>query len=152
MSYFPLKRASSPEQYMLGRTFLQETYISVDYDRWVFNISQAYSRGNPRVFAITSPSNATSDVAPHHFRISSGVYAGIGVGAGLTIIALALAVLLWHNKGEKRSRLANKRSLIRQRCMDKTYLGLKQWQKIEVSLTLLNIVRKSLVLSFSPGN
>jgi hypothetical protein len=101
MSYFPLKRASSPEQYMLGRTFLQETYISVDYDRWVFNISQVYSRGNPRVFAITSPSNATSDVAPHHFRISSGVYAGIGVGAGLTILALALAVLLWHNKGGK---------------------------------------------------
>jgi hypothetical protein len=58
--YFPLKRASG--LFVLGRVFLQETYISIDYDRARFNISQAYPQGgSTRVIAILPPSNTTSN-------------------------------------------------------------------------------------------
>jgi hypothetical protein len=39
-SYFPLRRAANSSQYALGRTFMQEAYITVDYERAKFNVSQ----------------------------------------------------------------------------------------------------------------
>jgi hypothetical protein len=39
-SYFPLKRASNSTQYTLGRTFFQEAYVTADYDRRTFSVSQ----------------------------------------------------------------------------------------------------------------
>ncbi|KAL2688992.1 hypothetical protein Neosp_003042 [[Neocosmospora] mangrovei] len=38
--YFPLKLAADESQYTLGRTFLQEAYLTADYERHVFNVSQ----------------------------------------------------------------------------------------------------------------
>lgn len=38
--YFPVKRASDPSQYTLGRTFFQEAYVVTDYDRGNFSIYQ----------------------------------------------------------------------------------------------------------------
>lgn len=38
---FPLRRASMPDQYLLGRAFPQETHVSVNYDTARLNISQA---------------------------------------------------------------------------------------------------------------
>ncbi|KAI0553194.1 aspartic peptidase domain-containing protein [Xylaria curta] len=37
--YFPLKRAKTTTQFTLGRTFLQEAYLSADYERRTFNVS-----------------------------------------------------------------------------------------------------------------
>ncbi|KAI0483276.1 acid protease [Xylariaceae sp. FL0804] len=37
--YFPLKRAANATQYTLGRTFLQEAYLTVDYETGTFNVS-----------------------------------------------------------------------------------------------------------------
>ncbi|MCJ1285384.1 hypothetical protein MMC26_004724 [Xylographa opegraphella] len=39
-SYFPIKRASNDSQYTLGRVFLQESYLIVDYERSQFSINQ----------------------------------------------------------------------------------------------------------------
>lgn len=39
-AYFPLRRAQNDTQYTLGRTFMQEAYITVDYERAKFNVSQ----------------------------------------------------------------------------------------------------------------
>ena len=39
--YFPLRRAENESQYVLTRTFLQEAYLLVDYERSLFSISQA---------------------------------------------------------------------------------------------------------------
>jgi hypothetical protein len=36
--YFPLQRAENDTQYTLGRTFLQEAYIIVDYERYNFSV------------------------------------------------------------------------------------------------------------------
>lgn len=40
-NYFPLRRAASDAQYRIGRAFLQEAYIIVDYDRNYFGVYQA---------------------------------------------------------------------------------------------------------------
>ena len=39
--YFPLRRAQNETQYALGRTFLQQVCLIVDYDRNRFSVSQA---------------------------------------------------------------------------------------------------------------
>jgi hypothetical protein len=39
--YFPLRRANTSAEYILGRAFLQRAYLSADYDRKVFNLSRA---------------------------------------------------------------------------------------------------------------
>ena len=39
--YFPLRRAQDATQYTLGRVFLQESYLIVDYERKNFSLSQA---------------------------------------------------------------------------------------------------------------
>ena len=38
--YFPIRRAANESQYVLGRTFLQEAYIVVDWERGNFTVGQ----------------------------------------------------------------------------------------------------------------
>lgn len=40
-NYFLIRRAANESQYVIGRAFLQEAYLSVDWERSYFNISQA---------------------------------------------------------------------------------------------------------------
>ena len=61
--FFPIRRASSADQYTLGRAFLQEAYIAVDYERRHFNVGQAvFSTPMPKSDIVTIwPSNGTND-------------------------------------------------------------------------------------------
>jgi hypothetical protein len=101
--YFPLRRAKDPGSYMFGRAFLQETYLTVDYERTNFSISQAYPTGGsayivPILSVIDPPATsnntgATTDVK--RSALSTGAQAGIGVGVGLFALALAILFLSW---------------------------------------------------------
>lgn len=103
--YFPLKRASNPHQYILGRAFLQEAHISVDYDNGYFNLSQAKSDGSQPDIVAIGPSTTKSFGPPttkpfgppttKSSRLSTGAYAGIGVGIGILAIAMGLLFLSW---------------------------------------------------------
>lgn len=104
--YFPLKRASSPAEYMLGRTFLQETYISVDYERLIFNLSQA-SHGNSAANIVPIPSQMEPTQTPDpplpsatnsSKGLSSAAYAGIGVGAGMAGLAALCLIMVWKRR------------------------------------------------------
>ncbi|KAI4962063.1 hypothetical protein J4E86_001095 [Alternaria arbusti] len=104
--YFPLKRASSPAEYMLGRTFLQETYISVDYERLIFNLSQA-SHGNSAANIVPIPSQMEPTQTPDPplpsatnspKGLSSAAYAGIGVGAGIAGFAALCLIIVWKKR------------------------------------------------------
>jgi hypothetical protein len=109
--YFPLKRASNTSLPMLGRAFLQETYITVDYERANFSISQAYpDGGSTRIVAIppitnsssiSTPSGNTTTYryleAPTH-ALSSAAYAGIGVGAGLVALLVIGVFVAWKRR------------------------------------------------------
>ncbi|PVH75653.1 acid protease, partial [Cadophora sp. DSE1049] len=44
--YFPLKRANSTTQYILGKTFFQEAYVIADYERLRFSVHQCKGVAN----------------------------------------------------------------------------------------------------------
>lgn len=102
--YFPIRRTLHQEIYMLGRAFLQGLYIIRDYQRANFSIFEAAFGGNSRVtpiLAIESEGNLgnnTTAIPQTTHRLSSGAYAGIGVGSAVAISLLAAAVLAWRRR------------------------------------------------------
>lgn len=67
VAYFPIRRAEDSSQYTLGRVFLQEAYITVDYNSRTFNVSQAVflDPPSPNVLPVppnlSQPANDTND-------------------------------------------------------------------------------------------
>ena len=88
--YFPLRRAANESQYTLGRTFLQEAYLIVDWERQNFSISQCeFSANMPSQLV---PIQSTS---PPSSGSSSGKTVGIAVGVVVAILAVAFAILVY---------------------------------------------------------
>ncbi|KIW97936.1 uncharacterized protein Z519_01520 [Cladophialophora bantiana CBS 173.52] len=96
-NYFPLRKAANSTQYTIGRAFLQETYLTVDYERNNFSISQAVftldAVSNVNLLAISRPDGSIWP-GPPGTGLSTGAKIGIGVGAGVGAL-LALALTLW---------------------------------------------------------
>ena len=97
--YFPIRRAANETQYTLGRVFLQEAYLSVDWERDVFNISQAVFTSPPLPLDVVTiePVNKTENLVPRPSQpgksIAAGAIAGIAIGAlGLLLF---LAGFVW---------------------------------------------------------
>ncbi|KAI1615148.1 aspartic peptidase domain-containing protein [Exophiala viscosa] len=97
-NYFPLRKAANSTQYTIGRAFLQETYLTVDYERNNFSISQAIfteeAVNNVNLLAITRPS---SSIFPGPKTGSSGITAGqaAGIGVSSAMTVLLVAALIW---------------------------------------------------------
>lgn len=77
--YFPLHRADNDTQYTLGRVFLQEAYLTVDYGRSNFSVSQ-------RTWELNAPKH-TVNILPQNATDSSGT--GNGTGTVPTVTAKA---------------------------------------------------------------
>lgn len=103
--YFPIRRAANDSQYTIGRVFLQETYLTVDSERGIFNISQAkFSNPMPssELVAITSidatnstaGGNSTITTDSQEGGLSGGAIAGIVVGA-VGALSILAGVLFW---------------------------------------------------------
>jgi hypothetical protein len=88
-NYFPIRRASKKS--VLGRAFLQEAYLVVDWERSNFTISPAANRQNRTrdVVPILSPREAR-----HSPALSVGAIVGIVIGA-VIVVVLLVAVLWW---------------------------------------------------------
>ncbi|KAH8732803.1 aspartic peptidase domain-containing protein [Phaeosphaeriaceae sp. PMI808] len=99
-NYFPLRRAANDSQFSLGRVFLQEVYMSVDWERDIFNISQAVFNSPPLApdFVTIEPKNRTNILIPRPLptnkTLSAGAIAGIVVGA-LALLALIAGLAWW---------------------------------------------------------
>ncbi|OBT45096.1 hypothetical protein VE00_05139 [Pseudogymnoascus sp. WSF 3629] len=104
-NYFPLKKAANDTQYTLGRTFLQEAYLTVDYERGNFSLSQCswVEGAEENIVAIASkdsavgnsdtPTGATATAgSPESSKsgLSTGAIAGISVAAVVVVVALAI--------------------------------------------------------------
>jgi len=93
--YFPLKRAENSTQYTLGRTFFQEAYLTADYERRNFSVSQcnwdpsAQSKIVPILSSSTTSTTDETTSSPNHpFKLSKGAIISIAVGgAGLLLVA-----------------------------------------------------------------
>ncbi|KAF2453424.1 aspartic peptidase domain-containing protein, partial [Lineolata rhizophorae] len=98
-NYFPIRRGANDTQYALGRAFLQEAYLIVDYERGNFTVAQASfpdsGMPDPEVVTIRSPDDEDDDAADGSGSgISTGAIAGIAVAAAVLLIA-ALAAFIW---------------------------------------------------------
>ncbi|CAF9917349.1 MAG: hypothetical protein ALECFALPRED_011113 [Alectoria fallacina] len=100
-NYFPLRRADNDTQYTLGRTFLQEAYLTVDWERQNFSISECLFSEDMQqnLVAIQSQSDLTTSGGS-----STGRTVGIAVGVvlGVLVIAAAIGGLLWKKHRDKR--------------------------------------------------
>ena len=94
-NYFPIRRATNPTQYTLGRAFFQEAYLIVDYETKNFSISQTAYPVPPESKIITinhhvAPAGPPTDPDPVTPPLSSSTIAGVTVGAAVGLIALAV--------------------------------------------------------------
>ena len=118
-NYFPLRIASNYTQYTIGRSFLQEAYLTVDYERNNFSVSQAKfaldSLTNINLVPITRPANSNF-TGPAGFTgqrtgLSTGAMAGVGIGAAaLALCFVGFIVYVFIIKKEKKRGVANSSS------------------------------------------
>lgn len=106
-NYFPLRRAANETQYTLGRTFLQEAHIIVDYERSNFSVNQAVFRDpNPEdIVTIQPKALALPETPPHHHHLSRGAIAGITVGAIALISAIITVIFFYARKHDMLKRV-----------------------------------------------
>lgn len=103
VNYFPIRRAANDTQYTIGRTFLQEAYVIVDWERQNFTVAQArfdsleeksivpiLSKANDEIPGGTAPVN--EDPISEDEGLSGGAIAGIVVGAVAFVALLGLAI------------------------------------------------------------
>ncbi|KAL1595990.1 hypothetical protein SLS60_009681 [Paraconiothyrium brasiliense] len=111
--YFPLKRSLNGK-YILGRTFLQESYLIVDYERGNFTIAPAaYNDPMPDSIIVPIKDFKRYPVRPVLTRrasfkdkgISAGAIAGLVVGLIAVVIITALGIRFWQKR-----RLANRKA------------------------------------------
>jgi hypothetical protein len=95
--FFPLRRAANSTQYTLGRTFLQEAYLIVDWERGNFSVSQCswIASGSQQLKTIY-PVNGTGSGgmgagASKMSALGTAAIAGIVVGA--TVVACIFGVI-----------------------------------------------------------
>ncbi|RFU34914.1 hypothetical protein B7463_g1375, partial [Scytalidium lignicola] len=101
--YFPLRQTRDPSQYMLGRAFLQEAYITVDYDRSNFTVSQCiWEQSAPAQLVTILPPEFTTTAMPDSAGKSSssskdlspGAIAGVVIGGIVALLATAVILLI----------------------------------------------------------
>ncbi|KAK0773367.1 hypothetical protein LTR87_016410 [Friedmanniomyces endolithicus] len=105
MRYFPMRQAANETQCVLGRAFLQEAYIVVDWERRNFTIGQVNHQTNdaPAIVPILPPS---SQSAPPSAALSPGAIAGVVVAAVVAIAAALMIVLLLKRRSRRQWRPA----------------------------------------------
>jgi len=106
-NYFPIRRATKENQFVLGRTFLQESYLTVDWERQNFSISACNwgsDLSQKQIVPIISPQytgerNKSSSLA-------TGAIIGIALGAGFAVVIMAVgAFFFFRRRRQQRKKL-----------------------------------------------
>jgi hypothetical protein len=94
--YFPIRRAQNDTQFVLGRTFLQEAYLIVDWERQNFSVSQVdWVLGqDPNIVSIYSPDYTHERDQKPKGSLGTGAIIGIAIGGGF-LFALAMCGIAW---------------------------------------------------------
>lgn len=91
--YFPLRRGPYPgtDRFVLGRAFLQDTYLTANFDQSSFTLSQAqYTSGPPQIMRVTP--TAPRNSSPPYYS-SATIYDSSGVWIVIITLASFLGVL-----------------------------------------------------------
>ena len=106
-NYFPLRCSSNATQYVLGRAFLQETYLFVDYEKSSLSLSQAqFSNASDIVTINHSASDPASGVTPVNSTnegLGHGAIAGIAIGASAAVVLLLSLLFFLSRRSRRRS-------------------------------------------------
>jgi hypothetical protein len=98
--YFPIKRSENND-FVLGRTFLQEAYIIVDYERSNFTIAPAAFPDSSKKDLKPIFNTTYSPIVSHpnsRSELSAGAIAGIVVGIVVAFIFAGIAAFLFWKK------------------------------------------------------
>jgi hypothetical protein len=130
-NYFPIKRAKEG-RYVLGRTFLQEAYIIVNYEYANFTVAPAYTDKMPDPILVTLHDRSyTGPPTPPAGRggLSAGAIAGIVIGIiGTFIIAAIAAFFFWR---KRRATKKTKEMTQTPSEIDTTYAGKEiKWRRV----------------------
>lgn len=107
-NYFPLRVAANESQQVLGRVFLQEAYIFVDWEREYFSVGQViHQNKTSNIVNVLAPSYNTGGSSSSGF--STGAIAGVAVGACVLIGGL-IALAAFFIVRSRRRRLAEKKT------------------------------------------
>lgn len=111
--YFPLRRAANSTQYALGRAFLQEAYMIVDWERLNFTIGSTIAQSKTTdIVPILSSSDDSSDnskptpteaASSSHKKSNTGTIAG-AVVAVVVILALVAGIFYIVRRRRRNSR------------------------------------------------
>lgn len=94
--YFPLRRADKSTQYTLGRTFLQEAYLIVDYERGNFTVGQCtWNQGARPEIRTILPSSSTNGTTPGSGSSAVPLGGIIGGVIGAVVVVLLGGFLYW---------------------------------------------------------
>jgi hypothetical protein len=104
-NYFPLRVSANESQQVLGRAFLQEAYIFVDWERDYFTIGQVkHQNSTSNIVPVLSPSYDMGS-GGESSGLSTGAIAGIAVGA-CVLIGLLIALIAFFVVRSRRKRRA----------------------------------------------
>ncbi|KAF1938618.1 hypothetical protein EJ02DRAFT_301409, partial [Clathrospora elynae] len=101
---FPIRRAAKDTQYVLGRAFLQSAYLTADYERNIFNLSQAiYPSSSTKedivpILPLGMSSQDPSVTAATPTRLNTTVIAGIAIGVAVTLASIAAIVFIFYRR------------------------------------------------------
>ncbi|KAI1763585.1 acid protease [Hypoxylon sp. FL1150] len=110
--YFPLKRAANETQYTLGRAFLQEAYLTADYERHTFNVSACvWNEGAKENIVTISSADGNSGSTPGSggggsSSLGGGAIAGIVIGAIAFFLIVGAIIFLVIRRQRKKSAYA----------------------------------------------
>jgi hypothetical protein len=121
-NYFPIRRAYNDTQYTLGRTFFQEAYIRIDYERGNFSVHQALfptTDDKQQIISVLSPD--TSIHTSSAVRLSRKAMAGISVGS-VAFLVVVFTVMFWIYRRRKKTKEQDRKKpiieVIRVECED----------------------------------
>jgi hypothetical protein len=96
--YFPIRQGQNSSQWVLGRTFLQEAYLTVDWERQNFSLSAVdWTFGKPQeLVPIISTQYAVQQAPPHRKKpLPAAAVIGTSLGGGFVFALIMLAIGWW---------------------------------------------------------
>ena len=92
-NYFPIRRAANASQYTLGRAFMQEAYLIVDFERGNFSLHQAVFSPSNQQKIVTIPAKGVGKYGLSH-GLSKASIAGIVTGGTVFVVLVIMFVAL----------------------------------------------------------